>query len=259
MSKITSTQNQKIKDLIKLRKSNKRKKTGLVLVDGLREIKEAYNSNFKIIELFFCPELIKEDYDFKLNKTQLSEKVFKKIAYPENPDGWLALVKPSNFTLKDINSKKEMFIIILEGLEKPGNLGAIIRTASAVKADAVIINDQKIDPYNPNVIRASTGMVFSTKTVVAKQEETYNWLKNNKLNILATSSKSRKSYYDTNFKKSTALIFGSEAFGLSDFWFKKADSLVKIPIRKDLDSLNVSVSVAVFAFEVLRQRGGLVD
>jgi len=259
MSKITSTQNQKIKDLLKLRKSKERKKTCLVLVDGLREIKEAYNSNFKIIELFFCPELIKEDYDFKLNKTQLSEKVFKKIAYPENPDGWLALIEPKRLELKDIDCKKEMLILVLEGLEKPGNLGAIIRTASAVKADAVIINDQKIDPYNPNVIRASTGMVFSTKTVVAKQKETYNWLKNNKINILATSSKTKKSYFDTDFKKSTALIFGSEAFGLSEFWFKKANNLVKIPIRKDLDSLNVSVSVAVFAFEVLRQRGGLVD
>ncbi len=259
MSKISSTQNQKIKDLLKLRKSKERKKTSLVLVDGLREIKEAYNSNFKIEELFFCKDLIKEDYNFKLDKTELSEKVFKKIAYPENPDGWLALIKPKNLELSDISIKKEMLIFILEGLEKPGNLGAIIRTASAVKADAVIVNDQKIDPYNPNVIRASTGMVFSTKTLVAKQEETYNWLKNNNINILATSSKAKKSFYDVSFKKSSALVFGSEAFGLSDFWFKKANELVKIPIRKELDSLNVSVSVAVFTFEAIRQRGTIFD
>ncbi len=259
MSKIISTQNQKIKNLLKLRKSKERKKTSLVLVDGLREIKEAYDFNFKIEELFFCEGLIKKNYNFNLKKTELSEKVFRKIAYPENPDGWLALVKPKDLDLADIPLKKQMLILVLEGLEKPGNLGAIIRTASAVKADAVIVNDQKIDPYNPNVIRASTGMVFSTKTIVSKQEDTYAWLKKNNINILATSSKAKKSFYDVNFKKSSALVFGSEAFGLSDFWIKKANSLLKIPIRKELDSLNVSVSVAVFSFEVIRQRGNKFD
>ncbi len=259
MSKIISTQNQRIKDLIKLRKSKIRKKNELVLVDGLREIKEAYFSNFIIEEIFYCPELIKKDFDFKVKKTETSEKVFKKLSLPENPDGWLALIKPKNYKLEEIKLSKNPLIIVLEGLEKPGNLGAIIRTASAVKVDCVIINDEKIDPYNPNVIRASTGMVFNTKTLVANNLDTYKWLKNNNINILATTGNTNKSYYKTNFKKPTALIFGSEAFGLSEFWFKKANDLIKIPMRKNLDSLNVSVSVGVFIFEALRQRGGAVD
>ncbi len=259
MSKITSIHNQKIKELLKLRKSKIRKENELVLVDGLREIKEAYLSNFNIKELFYCSSLIKKNFDFQMKKTELSEKVFKKLAYPENSDGWLALIKPMSYNLSHIKLSKRPLIIVLEGLEKPGNLGAIIRTASAVKADCVIINDEKIDPYNPNVIRASTGMVFSTKTVVANNIETYNWLKANKINVFATTGNTEKSYYKINYKKSTALIFGSEAFGLSDFWLKKADELVKIPMRKNLDSLNVSVSVAVFIFEALRQRGGIVD
>ncbi len=259
MLKIISTKNQKIKDLLKLRKSKIRKKTELILVDGLREIKEAYSSKFIIEELFYCPELIKKDYDFKAKKTELSENVFKKLAYPENPDGWLALIRPINYKLNEIELSKNPLIIVLEGLEKPGNLGAIIRTASAVKADCVIVNNEKIDPYNPNVIRASTGMVFSTKTLVANSSNTYNWLKNNNIKIFATTGKVEKSFYKINFKKPSALVFGSEAFGLSDFWFKKANELVKIPMRKNLDSLNVSVSVGIFVFEVLRQRGGMVD
>jgi RNA methyltransferase, TrmH family len=259
MSKITSIKNQRIKDLLKLRKSKIRKANELVLVDGLREIKEAYLSKFIIEEVFYCPELIKENYNFKFKKTELSEKVFKKLAYPENPDGWLALIKPINYKLDKIKLSKNPLIIVLEGLEKPGNLGAIIRTASAVKVDCVIINDEKVDPYNPNVIRASTGMVFNTKTLVANNLETHKWLKNNNITIFATTGNTEKSYYKTNFKKPMALIFGSEAFGLSDFWLNKSSQLVKIPMRNNLDSLNVSVSVGVFVFEVLRQRGDIVD
>lgn len=259
MSKIISPQNKKIKDLLKLKKSKVRKNNGIVLVDGLREIKEAYLAKYQIEEIFYCPKLIKKNYNFEIKQTELSEKVFKKLAYPENPDGWLALIKPKNYKLNEVNLSNNPLIIVLEGLEKPGNLGAIIRTASAVKVDCVIVNDEKIDPYNPNVIRASTGMVFNTKTLVAKKEETFDWLKKNNINILATTGKTDNSYYKTNFNKSTALVFGSEALGLSDFWFKKANKLIKIPMRKNLDSLNVSVSVGIFLFEVIRQRGVIVD
>ncbi len=256
IEKISSLQNQKLKEIIRLKKTRTRKEKDLVLVDGLREVREAYLANFKIETIFYCPALIKESYNFKAPKIELSEKAFKKVAYPENPDGWLALVKPKRINFNDLKLLETPLVFILEGLEKPGNLGAIIRTARAVKAEAVIINDKKLDPYNPNVIRASTGLVFNTKTIVASQEDTLTWLKDNNFKIWATSGKAKKSLFQTDFKLATALVFGSEAFGLSDFWLSKADGLVKIPMEKNLDSLNVSVSVAVFAFEALRQRGG---
>jgi RNA methyltransferase, TrmH family len=254
IEKIISPKNLKIKEIIKLRKNKKRKEKELFLVDGLREIKEAYFSDFIIETIFYCPKLIKKSYEFKLPKIELSEPAFKKIAYSKNPDGWLALVKSKKISLKNLKLSKNPLIFVLEGLEKPGNLGAIIRTASAIEIDAVIINDQNIDPYNPNVIRASTGLVFSTKTLIATKEETLTWLKNNKFNILATTGKASKSLYESNLNQATAFVFGSEPLGLSEFWLKKSDNLVKIPMRKNLDSLNVSVSAAVFAFEAFRQR-----
>jgi RNA methyltransferase, TrmH family len=147
MNNINSLQNKKIKYLTSLRNNQKRKKNEYFLIDGLREISEAYNNDYYIEELFFCQELIKKELNFNIKKTKLSKTVFLKIAYPQNPDGWLALAKPKEHTLENINPN---LIIILEAIEKPGNLGAIIRTARATNVDLIILNDQSLDLYNPN-------------------------------------------------------------------------------------------------------------
>ncbi len=251
---ISSLQNQSIKDLVKLRKARRRKLTEVFLVDGLREIKEAVKSGFIIDKLFCCPELNKEAYNFDLPIIELSEPVFQKVAYPENPDGWLATVRPKKISLTDIQLKKNPLVIILEGVEKPGNVGAIIRTASAVEATAVIINNPKIDIYNPNVIRASTGLIFSTPTIIADKESTWQWLRDHQFTIWATTGQAKKNLFLAKFTGATALVFGTEATGLDSYWLNKADEKLKIPMRPGLDSLNVSVSVAIFAFEVVRQQ-----
>lgn len=253
IEKITSSQNKKIKEIVKLRKVKKRKDKDLFIIDGLREIKEAYYNDYKIEKIFICRDLIKKDYKFKVETIETDEAVFNKIAYPENPDGWLALVKPKKNNLKDINTNKENIIFILESIEKPGNLGAIIRTAKAFNINNIIINDEKVDLYNPNVIKSSTGQIFNLNIIKSSKEETLNWCKENKTKLLATTGKAKKSLVNYKFKNKTAFIFGSEPTGLSNFWLDNADDLIKIPINKNLDSLNVSVSAAIFAYEVFKQ------
>jgi RNA methyltransferase, TrmH family len=251
MNNINSLQNKKIKYLTSLRNNQKRKKNEYFLIDGLREISEAYNNDYYIEELFFCQELIKKELNFNIKKTKLSKTVFLKIAYPQNPDGWLALAKPKEHTLENINPN---LIIILEAIEKPGNLGAIIRTARATNVDLIILNDQSLDLYNPNTIKSSTGSVFSVPVISLSQEETIKYLKRKKIKSLATSLGAKRNIFKYNLKEKIAFIFGSEANGLSKAWLQKADDLVKIPMENEIDSLNVSVSVAVSIYETKRQR-----
>lgn len=264
MEKITSLQNQKIKNLIKLAKPRERKKQNLIIIEGQRAITEALRAKFVIKELFFCPELggtamikeiIKDGPGAKdFVRTQVSPEVFKKITYAENPDGYLAIAEPRYLNLEESKLSKNPLIIVLESLEKPGNLGAILRTAYAAKVDLIIINDLKTDIYNPNVIRASEGFLFNNQIVVASREETSVFLKKKKIKTFATSLKAKKVYTGSNFKNSVALIIGTESSGLSTDWLSLADEQIKIPMQAGIDSLNVSVSTAIILFEAWRQR-----
>jgi len=258
MRNIKSTDNQTIKDLIKRRKGGVSKKAGKFLIDGRREIEIALREKVEIEEIFYCPELArlnKESILFKNTKnTQISEGVFQKIAYKENPDGFIALAKRSEKKLEDVRLSTCPLVIILEAVEKPGNLGAIIRTAYAAGVDVIILNDQQTDLFNPNIIRASEGLVFSLPLVVCPINKTIDWLKDYKIKTRAAVTGAKKYYYKTNLTGPTALIFGSEAQGLSESWLSATEEKIAIPMKAGIDSLNVSVAAGILMFEIIRQR-----
>jgi len=253
---IISPQNEKIKQLVKLNKHRVRQKNGLTIIDGEREIKMALANHWPLQEIFYCPELIKNQ-DLLTTKTILipvSLKIFSLISQKENPDGYLAVAKIKNTALEDLKLKPNPLLIILETVEKPGNLGAIIRTAAAGNIDAVIIADEQTDIYHPSVIRASQGNVFKIQTASASTAAIMAWLKKNKIKSYAASTKAAKNYQEIDWQKASAIVLGTEAEGLSDQWLTGADAAIKIPMQADLDSLNVSVSAAIIAYEALRQR-----
>lgn len=260
MEKITSPQNEKIKNIIKLSKARERQKQSLLIIEGARAIKEAIKAGFLLPELYYCPEIIQDNKDKdvfkrKFNLIAVSREIFTKITYSENPDGYLALALPKYLKLDEVKISQNPLVIVLESLEKPGNLGAILRTAYAAKIDLIIINDPKTDIYNPNVIRASEGFVFAKQIVVASRQETYNFLVSNKIKIVASSIKAEKVYTECNLKKGVAVLMGTESTGLSKDWLKLADEQIIIPMNTGIDSLNVSVSTAIIIFEAWRQRG----
>lgn len=259
MNLINSLNNQKIKDLVKLQKASERKAQQLIIIDGAREIGLAKKSGVELVELFYCPALVKKEVKdfFGLDHekiTEITEAVFKKICYKENPDGYFALVKMKLIGLDKIKLSSNPLLVILEAVEKPGNLGAIIRTAYAAGVDAIIINDSQTDIYNPNVIRASEGFIFNKPIITASVEETADWLRSNKILSYAAATTGKNNYTKEKLSKPAAIILGSEAYGLSDKWLKRADKLIKIPMEKGIDSLNVSVSGAIIIYEALRQR-----
>jgi TrmH family RNA methyltransferase len=259
MKTINSFDNKKIKELIRLKKTSERKKQGLIIIDGLREIELALESGIEIIDLFFCPEISKNE-KMRLKGidpesiTIVSVNVFKKICYKENPDGYFALARPRELNIGHISLNKNPLIVILENVEKPGNLGAVIRTSFAAKVDLIIVSDNQTDIYNPNVIRASEGLLFKQKIVSLTTNDTITWLKKNNINSYAAATTSKTDYTKVNMKKSTAIVLGSESQGLSRDWLNKADELIKIPMQSGIDSLNVSVSAAILIYEAKRQR-----
>jgi len=262
MKKINSLSNLIVRNLIKLKKSSERKKQGLVIVDGRREIEEAFKNNWACLNLFYCSDLDKKKVEnnkqfFALEAykiIEVSKEIFLKICYKENPDGYLALIKTKQINLSDIKVNKESLILVLENVEKPGNLGAIIRTATAVGVSVIIVNDNQTDIYNPNVIRSSEGHIFSQIVIGVSVKETIKWLKENKIKSFGAATGNSNNYTKVDLRDKMALVLGSEANGLSPEWLKGADQLIKIPMLAGVDSLNVSVSAAVILFEVLRQR-----
>ena len=262
MKTINSLSNQTIKEAVRLKKTGERKTRGLIIIDGAREIELAIEAGLKINNLFYCPSLIKgtvgnSDKFFGVATEKIievSESAFHKISYKEKPEGFLAIAETKETTFKDIRLNDNPLIVVLEAVEKPGNLGAIIRTAYAAGAAAVIVNDNQTDIYNPNVIRASEGLVFTEKVVSASIVETIKWLKEKKIKSFGAATGASKNYTQVDLSGPTAIILGSESEGLSAKWLKDADELIKIPMNKGIDSLNVSVAAAVIIFEVLRQR-----
>jgi len=263
---ITSLKNEKIKKIIKLKNKNKRDKYSLFLIEGYRELLRAYKANVKIDSLYVCESLFLKDNENTLiekinnKKTPIYnclENVFRKISYRDRPDGLLAIAKQFKKDFNDlekiIDSKKDPLIIICEAIEKPGNLGTILRTADATKVDAVIVVDPLTDIFNPNVVRASIGALFSVPIFVSESEKIISFLKKKNINILSATPKAKINYSDVNLKKGVAIAFGTEQLGLSDIWFKNS-SLVKIPMFGDMDSLNVAQSTTILLYEAIRQR-----
>jgi TrmH family RNA methyltransferase len=256
IEELTSLQNPKVKNLVKLNeKSSERKAQNLIVVEGLRELNIALSSGMQIEQLYFCRQLGATETALQATQYfEVSKEVFAKIAYRENSDGYIALLRPRYYTLYNVPLKANPFIIILEAVEKPGNLGAILRTADAANIDAVVICDPRTDIYNPNAIRSSVGCIFSIPIVVSTNESVKNWLDEKKINHFAAALTASKFYTDINFKESSAIIMGTEATGLSDFWLENSTNQIKIPMEGKIDSLNVSISTAVLTFEAKRQR-----
>ena len=186
---------------------------------------------------------------------EVSLEVFEKIAYREGSDGLLAVAIPKYADLQAFKPKKKNpLIIVLETVEKPGNLGAVMRTADAAGVDAVIIADQRTDLYNPNAIRASVGCIFSVPLFACSSEECIKWLKANNITIYCTYLKASIDYLEADFKKASAIVMGTEATGISQQWVDAADQNIIIPMNGIADSLNVSVTTAIVTFEAIRQR-----
>ncbi|MFM8743523.1 MAG: TrmH family RNA methyltransferase [Cytophagales bacterium] len=256
---ITSTQNPKVKSLMQLEKPRERKRQQLFLIEGAREIRLAAGAGYKIGNIFYCEEILAKaklgiDLTYEKLVVSVSREVFEKIAVREGSGGIVAVAEMKPHGLEQIQLSKNPLLLILEAVEKPGNLGAILRTADAAGVDAVIICDPQTDFYNPNVIRSSVGCVFTKQIAAANSEETIAWLKKNKINIFCTYLSASTVYHEVNFKIPSAIVMGTEATGLSDVWVRNATTNIIIPMHGKIDSMNVSNAAAIVVFEAIRQR-----
>ncbi len=254
IERITSAQNPKIKHLLALQeKSRLRREEGLFVVEGRRELEHCLAAGFQLDTLFLCPEICP---DFAAARTvYVSKEVYAKIAYREGTEGIIAEVRWKERSLADLlPSGHAPLIMVMERVEKPGNLGAVLRSADAAGADGVILCDPLTDLYNPNLIRASIGAIFTVPVVACTSAEAIAWLKANNIRILTAQLQDSAPYYDVDMTCGTALVMGTEATGLTDAWRQAADAHILIPMLGRLDSLNVSVSAAILLYEAVRQR-----
>jgi TrmH family RNA methyltransferase len=253
---ITSLQNPRVKHLVKLRDDKKtRNEDGLMLVEGFDEIQLALAAGHKPRALLSAPELASRAPAFSTPEVlTVSRAVFEKISYRENPDGWLAVFPIPQTRLDDLTLSHTPLIVIAESIEKPGNLGAILRTADAAGVDALLVCDARVDAWNPNAVRASRGAVFSVPIVQCGNARALEWLKDGTMRVVAASPSADEIYSDVNLREGVAIAVGTEDEGLSDFWMNNADVKVKIPMAGKINSLNVSVSAALLLYEAVRQR-----
>jgi len=256
---ITSPQNPKIKNILALEKARERKRQNTFIIEGLKELSLAVEGGYKISGVFFCPDIIsankvQEIVEHENLLIPVQKAIFEKIAYRDSTGGIIALAGQKNHTLTDIRLSHNPLVLVLESVEKPGNLGAILRTADAADVDAVIICDPQTDFYNPNVVRSSVGCIFTTQVASATSADTIEWLKQGHIQILATYLRASKPYYEVDFKSPSAVIMGTESTGLSDEWVRNADLNIIIPMQGKIDSMNVSTAAAVITFEATRQR-----
>lgn len=264
---IQSTQNPKIKHLLQLsQKSSERRKEGVFIVEGRRELQHCIDAGFEVDTLFYCPSLSdKHGYDAgseladagnveARQRYEVSPEVYARIAYRGDTEGIIATVKTPERKLADLKLSDSPLIVVLESVEKPGNLGAILRSADAAGADAVVVCNPLTDIYNPNVIRSSIGAVFTVPCIACSSEECIEWLKAEKISILTAQLQDSLPYYATDMKSPVAIVMGTESTGLTPLWRTAADAHIRIPMLGKLDSLNVSVSAAILLFEAVRQR-----
>jgi RNA methyltransferase, TrmH family len=260
---VSSLQNPLIKNVLLLEeKPRERKLQNLIVIEGLREIRLAMVSGFTITTLLYCKEFINDkDLNALLNQSvssfemaDVTPEVYNRMAYRKDYGGIIALAAAKRTLLRDIRLSACPLILVMESVEKPGNLGAILRSADAANLDAVIICDPQTDIYNPNTIRSSIGCIFTLPVVACTTEHTIMWLRANRIKMFATALTAAHLYHESHFRQPAAIIMGSEASGLSQKWLDEADYLIKIPMKGKIDSMNVSASAAVVMFEAQRQR-----
>jgi len=261
VKEITSVQNPYIKHLVQIKeKSRERKKTGLFLIEGQREIGLAITGNYDIETLLYYPELVSEAQikaisNPKMELIAISKDVYQRLAHRDKTEGVLAVAKSKPHTLEDLKlNAKNLLILVAEAPEKPGNIGALLRTADAASLDAVIIANPKSDLYNPNIIRSSVGCIFTNQIAMGNTQEILQFLKQNNISIFCAELKASKVYTTQDFTKSSAIVVGTEATGLSDEWLKHSTQNIIIPMQGEIDSINVSVAAGILIFESKRQR-----
>lgn len=260
---ISSPKNPLIKEITLMQsKAKERKKAGMIVIEGKKEISLAASAGLSFLKILYCPCIISLEETKELTGKasesaevyEVSEVAFSKISYRETTGGIVVLASAPEKELSDLKVEDQSVFIILEAVEKPGNLGAICRVADAAKVSGVIISDPHTDIYNPNAIRSSLGCVFTVDVVQAPFDDIYGWLKNNGIKSFAAELKAAEFYHETDLSGKIALVFGTEATGLTDKWIEGADRRIKIPMGGVIDSLNVNTSVAILVFEAMRRR-----
>ena len=264
MMTISSVQNPKVKQLLLLQqKSSERRRTGLFVVEGQREIEHCLEAGYEVDSVYYCPQLFTENggsnqffsfHSSLFTSFEVTVPVYEKMAYRGSTEGLMAVVRSRTMLLSDLPQKENPLYVVLERVEKPGNLGAVLRSADAAQADAVIVCDPLTDLFNPNLIRSSIGAIFTVPCVACSTDECIAFLKDHGVRILTAQLQDSHLYYDTDMRCGTAIVMGTESTGLTDTWRRAADAHIRIPMLGRLDSLNVSVSAAILLFEAVRQR-----
>ncbi len=268
MKQITSIQNPFIKTLLQLQEKAKvRKQSGTFIIEGKREIELALKGNYELETILFLPELISEkeiNNSFVLPSAikgsqaeliEINKEVYQKLAYRDTTEGIIAVAKSKSLALSDLKLPENPLILVLESIEKPGNIGAMLRTCDAANIDAVILANPKTDLYNPNLIRSSVGCLFTNQIASGSTEEVIQFLKDKKIAIYSATLQNSNSYHTQNYITPTAIAVGTEATGLSKAWRENATQNIIIPMQGQIDSMNVSVAAAILLFEAKRQRG----
>lgn len=258
---ISTSQNPKIKKLLALQqKTSERRKSGLFVVEGLRELQHCVEAGLEIDTIFYCPALMKGLSAAEAvlpvcrRCCEVTPAVYERIAYRGGTEGVVGEVRTRTLTLNDLQLPDRPLVVVLESVEKPGNLGAVLRSADAAGVDAVMVCDPLTDLYNPNLVRSSIGAIFTVPCVACSSEECIGFLKARGIQILTAQLQDSQLYYDTDMTCGTAIVMGTEATGLTEIWRRAADRHIRIPMLGRLDSLNVSVSAAILMFEAVRQR-----
>jgi TrmH family RNA methyltransferase len=263
MDEITSLQNQRVKDAAKLRERRERRKQGRILIDGAREIRLAIEGRVELSEVFVCESLchssdclrlLEQLATLPIQQSRVAAAVFEKLAFGDRAEGVLAVAKTPQRQLSDLVLPRSPLVAVLEGTEKPGNIGAVLRSADAAGVSALIVADPRTDLFNPNTIRASLGTIFTVPVCCAPASEVRDWLVEHRLGIFAARVDAKTLYTDADFKRPAAIVLGSEAEGLSSIWSGPNVTPLRLPMRGRSDSLNVSATAAVLFYEALRQR-----
>ena len=261
MKQITSIQNPLIKSLVLLQeKAKARKQSGTFLIEGKREIELAIKGNYQLETILFLPELITENEINKLVKSkveliEITKEVYQKLAYRDTTEGILAVAKTKTLSLNDLKLPENALILVMESIEKPGNIGAMLRTCDAANIDAVIIANPKTDLYNPNIVRSSVGCLFTNQIASDTTENVIQFLKDKKIAIFGATLQNSNFYHTQDYTTASALVVGTEATGLTQAWRDNATQNIIIPMQGEIDSMNVSVASAILLFEAKRQRG----
>ncbi len=260
---ITSLQNPRVKNVVKLRKRSHRDEAGLLLIEGYRELKRALENNLHPHELFYCPALFQGGNEPELvdrcrgagaQLFECDEPVFRKMAYRDRPEGLLATGPQIQWTLEDLPDADRPLILVAEHIEKPGNLGTILRSADAAGVHAVIVCDRCTDINNPNVVRASIGTLFALPVIEASSEDVIHTLKERNIRVIAATPHADRNHTEADYTGGTAILVGAEQYGLSEHWMNAADVRIRIPMLGQCDSLNVAAAATILLYEAVRQR-----